>query len=131
MRMKVLTLPGSLTRLASDQREQRQWYAPASSFIRMPTSESLGAVLPALGRVCLHCKLVEDRKKLLRLADEKSVGSKGLDCRHGTPTPRLLGWANDRHGWEFAAEEDGWLGHDQVGLEVLTAKGRGIEVWEN
>src|SRR5438445_6346612 len=39
-----------------------------------------------------------------------------------------LGRANDRNGWELAAEEDGWLRHDQVGLEVLRVKRWGIKV---
>ncbi len=62
------------------------------------------------------------------MADEQPVGRPGLDRGHCTPTPPWLGWANDRNGRELAAEEDGGLGHDQVGLEVLPAKGSGIEV---
>ncbi len=62
------------------------------------------------------------------MADEQPIVRKGLDRGHCTPTPPLPGRPNDRNGRKLVAEEDGRLGHDQVGLEVLSAKGSGIEV---
>jgi hypothetical protein len=113
-------------RLASDHAEQRQWTAPAFSYVHAQTAESLVAVSPASGRICLLCQLAEKCKELLRLTDEQPVGREGLDRGHCTSTPRYLGRANDRNDRELATEEDGWLGHDQVGLGVLPA--RSIEV---
>ena len=84
-----LNLPGPLTRLASDHTEQRQWTAPASSYVRAPTAESLVAVSPATGRICLLCQLAEECKELLRLTDEQPVGREGLDCAHCSSTPRI------------------------------------------
>src|SRR5216684_3915805 len=83
---------------------------------------------PAPGRVCLLCQLLEDSKELRRLADEQPVGLPGLDRGHCTPTPPWLGRANNRNDRELAAEEYGGPRHDQIRLEVLPAKGRGIEV---
>jgi hypothetical protein len=60
------------------------------------------------------------------LADEQPVGRQGLGSSHCSPL--CLGRANDRNDRELSAEEDGGLRHDQVGLEVLPAKGRCIEV---
>ena len=40
---------------------------------------------------------------------------------------RVVG-ANDRNRWEIPVEEDGRLGHDQVGVEIFPVKGRRIEV---
>ena len=115
-----------LTRLAQDHAEQRPCSAPTSSLVRAPTADCLLAVLPALGRIGLRCQLAEEAKERLRLADEQPIGRQGLErahCRaHG------LGRPNDRNDRELAAQEDGGLGHDQVGLEVLPAKGSGIEV---
>src|SRR5258707_4905338 len=87
-----------------------------------------GRLKPAPSRVCLLCQLLEDSKELRRLADEQPVGRPGLDRGHCTPTPRYLGRANDRNRRQRSAEEDGGLGHDQVGLEVLAPKRCGIEV---
>src|SRR5258708_24045511 len=87
-----------------------------------------GRLKPAPSRVCLLCQLLEDSKELRRLADEQPVGRPGLDRGHCTPTPRYLGRANDRNRRQRSAEEDGGLGHDQVGLEVLATKRCGIEV---
>ena len=83
----------------------------------------------ALGRIRFLSQLSEDRKELLRLADEQPVGRQGLGRAHCSPF--CLGGANDRTGRELAAEEDGGLGHDQVGLEGLCVKRRGIEVWKH
>src|SRR6266436_9549796 len=58
-----------------------------------------------------------------------TIVAQGLERAHGSPLG--LSRANDRDGRELAAEEDGGLGHDQVGLECLPAKGSGIEVWKH
>src|SRR5258708_38909157 len=51
-----------------------------------------------------------------------------MDRGHCTCTCPYRGSASDRNGRKLWAEEEGWLGQDQVVLEVLPAKGRGIEV---
>src|SRR4051794_19584414 len=84
------------------------------------------AVTPVPGRVRLPRQLLEGAEELRRLADEQPVGRQGLDRAHRSP-PRL-GRANDRTDRELASQEDGRLGHDQVGLEVLAAKRRRVEV---
>src|SRR5260221_12818051 len=87
---------------------------------------TLSSLTPLSGRICCLCQALQDCKELRRLADEQPVGRQGTQSAHGSPLGR--GRANDRNDRERAAEEDGGLGHDQVGLEVLSAKRRGIEV---
>src|SRR6266702_4945591 len=94
---------------------------PSATVLPRDARSSLGANL-------MYVSIAPTGQEVLRLADEQPVGRPGLDRGPCTPTPPWLGWANDRDGRELAAEEDGGLGHDQVGLEVLPAKGRGIEV---
>ena len=74
----------------------------------------------------MRCQLAEEGKERLRLADEQPVGRQSLERPHCSA--HGLGRPNDRNDRELAAEEDGGLGHDQVGLEVLPAKGSSIEV---
>src|SRR6266853_3185392 len=68
------------------------------SFFCGAPAASLVAVLPASGRICLHCQFIEDGKELRWLTDEQPVGRKGLDRGHRTPTARYLSRANDGDG---------------------------------
>src|SRR2546426_1039084 len=61
-----------------------------------------------------------------------SVGRKLPVCSiiRPTETKGAAEGANDRTYWELSAEEWAWLRHDQVGLKVLAAKRRRIQVWK-
>src|SRR5713101_6612142 len=72
---------------------------------------------PVSGGICCLCQIVQEGKECRRLTYEQPVGCQGLDRTHCSPVG-LCG-ANDRTDWELSVKEDGWLGHDQVGLEVL------------
>src|ERR1700720_299029 len=66
-------------------------------------------------------KVMQLRKEFFGLADEQSVGREGFYSRHRTAC-LYRGRPNDRNRREFSAEERAWLGHDQIGLEVLEAE---------
>ena len=90
--------------------------------------EGPGAIL--LAGPCLHgCQISQRCKERGRLADEKPTGRQGIGSGHCCPL--CLGRTNDRADREATAEKDGGLGHDQVGLEILPAKWRFIEVRKN
>src|SRR6266852_1661476 len=80
---------------------------------------------PVSGGICCLCQIVQEGKECRRLTYEQPVGCQGLDRTHCSPVG-LCG-ANDRTDWELSVKEDGWLGHDQVGLEVLPSKWSRIE----
>ncbi len=71
-------------------------------------------------------QLVEEIKERRRLTDEQPVRGQGIERRHCSSVG--LGRTNDRDDRERAAKEYGGFWHDQVGLELLAAKRRGIEV---
>ena len=79
---------------------------------------------PCRIRVC--CQIAQHFKKRRRLADEKPVRGKRLDCSHCSPF--CFGWTNDRTHRELSAEERAWLRHDQIGLEILPAERRRVKV---
>src|SRR5713101_2244257 len=84
--------------------------------------------MTASSGVRVLCKIPQEFKERWRLADEKAVGRQCVeraDC-----SPLCLGRANDRTYRELSAEEWAWLRHDQVGLKVLAAKRRRIQVWK-
>src|SRR5580692_10695499 len=78
-------------------------------------------------------KVMHLLKEFFGLADEQPVGREGFYSRHRTAC-LYRGRPNDRNRRKFSAEERAWLGHNQIGLEVLQAewgrryKGRHIEV---
>ena len=81
-------------------------------------------------RICFACQLSYQVKEPVGLADEQPVGREGFYSRHRTAC-LYRGRPNDRNFREIPAEERAWLGHDQIGLEVLPTKGRCIEVWKH
>ena len=74
-------------------------------------------------RICFACQLSYQVKEPVGLADEQPVGREGFYRRHRTACV-YRGRPNDRNRREFSAEERAWLGHDQIGLEVLQAERR-------
>src|ERR1700720_345606 len=68
-------------------------------------------------------KVMQLRKEFFGLAREQPVGREGFYSRHRTAC-LYRGRPNDRNRREFSAEERAWLGHDQIGLEVLQAERR-------
>ena len=78
-------------------------------------------------RICFACQLSYQVKEPVGLADEQPVGREGFYSRHRTAC-LYRGRPNDRNFREIPAEERAGLGHDQIGLEVLPAEGRYIEV---
>ena len=57
-------------------------------------------------------------RESLRLADEDAHVHEALEGRLGCTLG--CGGPDDRANWEIVAEESGWLGHDQVTVQVLT-----------
>ena len=72
-------------------------------------------------------KVLHLLKEFFGLADEQPIVPEGLYSR--PRTERLYrGRPNDRTSRKRPAEERAWLGHDQIGLEVLPPKRRYIQV---
>jgi hypothetical protein len=72
-------------------------------------------------------KVMQLLKEFTGLAGEQPVIREALDSRHRAENAwRDRDRANDRNDREFPVKERAWLGHDQIGLEVLPA-GRYIE----
>src|SRR5258708_4495978 len=82
----------------------------------------------ASGCVRSLCQFAQEREERGRLAAEQPVVRQCHDRTHRGPFGR--GGTNDRNDRELAVQKDRWLGHDQVGLEILPTERRGIEVWE-
>ena len=80
----------------------------------------------ALGRIRSLRKTGQKGKKRRRLTDEQPIRGQGIERGHCSSG--CIGRTNDRDDRERAAKEYGGFGHDQVGLERLPAKRRGIEV---
>src|ERR1022692_2492321 len=80
----------------------------------------------AFGGVGPRCQFAHELKKSRRLANEQPHSRQESQRVRGGAL--RLGRANDRTYREACAQEWTWLGHDQVGSEVLPAKGRGVEV---
>src|SRR6266576_6409871 len=80
----------------------------------------------ASGRIRSPRKAVQKGKKRRRLTDEQTVRGQGIERGHCSSG--CLGRTNDRADRERAPKEYGGFGHDQVGLELLPVKRRGIEV---
>jgi hypothetical protein len=86
-------------------------------------AQALIGIALSRSRICFACQPAYQVKERIGLADEQPVGREGFYSRHRTE--RLYrGPPNDRNRREFSAEERAWLGHDQIGLEVLPTKGR-------
>src|SRR5206468_11003952 len=80
----------------------------------------------ASGRVCLFGQITQKREKCWRLPNKKAHGRQEIECasrRAGT-----VGRTNNGARRQTLAQEYGWFRHDQVRLEILSAKRRGIEV---
>src|SRR5437899_3084190 len=73
-------------------------------------------------------QIFQELKERRRLANEKPISRQSFECSHCGPL--CLGRANDRRYRERSAEKRARLGHDQVGLKILPAEGRGIKVWK-
>ncbi len=82
-----------------------------------------------LGCVCVFSEIGQELKERWRLADEESHSREKLQRSHCSPVGSRR--PHYRARWEASAQEDGWLGHDQVGLEFLSAKRGRIEVREH
>src|SRR5579884_2113396 len=82
-----------------------------------------------------HCRVgllgeqLQGGEELFGLADEEAIIGQGFGRSHRRAC--RAGGADDGDGRELATEEDGRFGHDKVGLEVLAAKGWGVEVGED
>ena len=81
----------------------------------------------ARGLVRIARQPADHIEELWLLADEQSVIFEGFDSRYRAGV-FYRGRANDRNCRELSVEERAGLGHDQIGLEVLPAEGRYIEV---
>src|SRR5258707_11642042 len=80
----------------------------------------------ASGRVCLFGKITQKREKCWRLPNKKSHGRQEFESAHCRA--RSFGRTDNGAHRQSPAKEHGWFGHDQVRLEILSAKWRGIEV---
>src|ERR1700732_1196568 len=79
----------------------------------------------ARGFICFFRQLAHLREELCGLADEQSASLEACDRLLRTEDFRRdRDRANDRNRRELAVEERAWLGHDQIGLEVLQAEPR-------
>src|ERR1700756_3210938 len=75
--------------------------------------------LPSSG-ISGECQLSHKVEEVIGLADEKSISNERGQGGHGGALG--LGGANDRNCRQILAEEDGWLRHNQVRLEILPSK---------
>src|ERR1700732_575335 len=77
------------------------------------------------GFICFFRQLAHLREELCGLAGEQSASLEACDRLLRTEYfCRDRDRANDRNRRELAFEERAWLGHDQIGLEVLEAEPR-------
>src|SRR5947209_1878614 len=101
------------------------WPAPLTVEGEMPRTlgsptrsrKDLPASYSALGEVGLRRQRVQLCEERARLADEKSHGREEAHCPHRGPL--RLGRPNDRAYRQAAAQKHSWLGHNEIGLEVL------------
>src|SRR3984893_19118622 len=85
------------------------------------------AMTLARGFICFFRQLAHLMQERWGLAAEQPIVPEGLYSR--PRTERLYrGRPNDRTSQKRPAEERAWLGHDQIGLGVLPAKRRLIQV---
>ena len=83
------------------------------------------------GFICFFRQLAHLREEFCGLAEEQSASLEACDRLLRTEDfCRDRDRANDRNFRKIPAEERAGLGHDQIGLEVLPAKRRCIEVWK-
>src|SRR5438552_1285647 len=80
----------------------------------------------ASGRVCLFGQITQKREECWLLPDKKPHGRQGIEC--ASRRACSVGRTNNRALRQTLAQEYGWFRHDQVRLEILSAKRRGIEV---
>ncbi len=98
--------------------------------IARPTAwEGDGRHRSAHGCVGLLGEQLQGGEEFPGLADEEAVVGQGFNRAHRRAC--CVGGANDGDGRELATEKDGWFGHDQIGLEILAAKGWTVEVGED
>src|SRR5229473_8503884 len=76
--------------------------------------------------VCVFGKVVHESEECRRLADEQSHVRQELDYALGDVL--CFGRANDGTRRQLSTDERTRLRHDQVGLKILAAKRRGIQV---
>src|SRR5260370_41877848 len=80
-------------------------------------------------RIIRGCrKLAQRLEEVGRLADEQTILGQSLHRAHGGAFS--LGRTNDGTDREFAVQEWRRFRHDEVGLEVLAAERRGVEIRE-
>src|SRR2546429_8914105 len=80
----------------------------------------------ASGRVCLFGQITQKREKCWRLPNKKAHGRQEIEC--ASRRACSVGRTNNGARRQTLAQEYGWFRHDQVRLEILSAKRRGIEV---
>jgi hypothetical protein len=61
-------------------------------------------------------EFLQEGEECRRLTDEEADGLQGIERTHGRV---VCCGTNDRARREALAQENGWLRHDQVGLEIL------------
>src|SRR5438093_9514539 len=71
-------------------------------------------------------EVLHEREKCRRLPDEESHVGEKLD--HALGDAFGFSRANDGAWRQLATDERARLGHDQVGLKIVAAKGRSIQV---
>jgi hypothetical protein len=86
--------------------------------------------IAALGLIRVTRQVGQQFEELIGLTDEEPVLDESVDGRH-RPSLFVRGRADDRNGRELPAQERARFRHDQVGLEILAAERRGIEIREH
>ena len=90
-----------------------------------PRSMSRLSLAFASGHVCLFGQITQKREKCWRLPNKKSHGRQEFES--GRRRSCSLRRTNNGAHRQSPAQEHGWFRHDQVRLEILSAKRRGIE----
>src|SRR6267142_2481507 len=80
----------------------------------------------ASGHVCLFGQITQKREKCWRLPNKKSHGRQEFESGRRRSCSRCR--TNNGAHRQSPAQEHGWFRHDQVRLEILSAKWSGIEV---
>src|SRR6266404_5880010 len=94
--------------------------------VRRPPKDWLSNSLVVSSCVRIFREVTQESEERRRLPDEEPVGSQTRQSCHCGPL--RFSWTNNGACRQVATEECGRLGHDQVGLKVLSPKGRSIQI---
>src|SRR5665213_571895 len=81
-------------------------------------------LLTSFSVVSVLCKIFHKIEERLRLPDEEPHVCE--ECQRAHRGPVRFCRADDGTYWEASAKEWAWFRHDQIRLEILSAKRRGI-----